>query len=131
MKKLIRHLENLAAALKFGLFFPIQTYLAIAQVTRRLRRPGIVEMQVGTDPQTSAACIEEFADSAPSLNVLSAILQATKERITRIGPNLAERSFAHVAEVVMPPELVRMHFAVKIDATDSDAAAVQTAAVPR
>ena len=58
--KLVWHLENLTAALKFGLFFLVQTYLAVSQVAGRIWSPGIAEVQIRTNSETAAAAFEKL-----------------------------------------------------------------------
>ena len=84
-EKLIRHLENLSFAFQFCLFFLIQADFAVCQIAGWIRRPGIIEVQIGPYPQTPAAAVKELAESAPSLNVSATFFQTFEKRIVYIG----------------------------------------------
>ena len=112
-------------------FIFVESDFIVGEVAIGFGCPDIVKMQIGTDAQATAACGEEPAQTAPSLDMVFSVSQAFEEGFCAVGPDFAEWFFADIAQIVMGPELVWVDQACGVDAAYADTAAVAGAAVPR
>jgi len=79
-------------------------------------------MQICPDSQAPAAAIEEFAQPASALDVRPSVPQTFEQRLIGIRPYLAKGPLIDAPQIIMPPELVGVHVAVKIYAPDPHSA---------
>jgi len=112
------------------MFFFVEADFFVGEVAGRVRGPGVAEMQIGPDSQAPAAGVEEPAQPASALDMRPSVPQTFEQRLIGVRPYLAEGPLIDASEVIMPPELVGVHVAVKIYAPDSHSAALQSPAVP-
>ena len=78
----------------------------------------------GSDTEVTAADVQPSALRAAGFYMLLFFFQLHEEVIGWIGPDVAESTFAHIAETVMSPKLVRMDGAVPRNASDAAAGVV-------
>ena len=126
-----RHLKYFTASGELSFLIIIHPDLLIRQIAGRLRRERVGKIKVGAYAQSAAAGRKERADPASAFYIFPAIPQPFKQRLIGIAPYLAEWTIMNIAQIIVAPELIGMHLAVKVDAAYSNTAAVKAAAVPR
>lgn len=100
------------------------SYLLIGQIARRIGRPQIAGGRLGPHPEVAPADVQPAAGGAAPGHVGPLVLELAQHRVAGVGPDLAEGPLAHVAQLQVPPELVRVHLAVPGHAPDAPPRAV-------
>ena len=96
----------------------------VRKVACGILRPFVAVVGFRAGAEIAAADVEEAAFGAAPLDMGLLVLELVQELDFRVVPDLREGPFQHVAEDMLPPELVCADIAVPGDAADAAAGAV-------